>query len=72
MAQDPYTLAPQAYKKQLENEWVRVTKVHYAPNEKIAEHGHPVLCENPAEDGSPKIGVSTPSRRRVPREPRPI
>lgn len=41
-AQDPYTLAPQAYRNQLENDRVRVTRVHYAPNEKIAEHGHPV------------------------------
>jgi hypothetical protein len=28
-------------------------------------------CENSAEDGSPKMGVSTTSRRLVPREPRP-
>jgi hypothetical protein len=31
----------------------------------------PVRCENSAEDGSPKMGVSTTSRRLVPREPRP-
>ena len=42
VAQDAYSLAPQAYKKQLENDWVRVTKVHYALHEQIAEHGHPV------------------------------
>ena len=42
VAQDAYTVAPQAYRKQLENEWVRVTRVHYAPHEKISEHGHPV------------------------------
>jgi hypothetical protein len=32
----------------------------------------PVRCENSAQDGSPKIGESTPSGRLVPREPRPI
>ena len=41
LAQDPQAVAPQAYKKQFENEWVRVTRVHYAPNETIAEHEHP-------------------------------
>jgi hypothetical protein len=30
-----------------------------------------VRCENSAEDGSPNNRVSTPSRRLVPREPRP-
>ena len=39
--QDPYAVAPQAYQKQLENEFVRVTRVHYAPHENLAEHGHP-------------------------------
>jgi hypothetical protein len=40
-AQDPYAVAPQAYKKQLENEYVRVTRVHYAPHEQLTEHAHP-------------------------------
>lgn len=40
-AQDPYVVAPEAYQKQFENAWVRVTRVHYAPNETIAEHEHP-------------------------------
>ena len=40
-AQNPYVIAPQAYEKQFENAWVRVTRVHYAPNETIAEHEHP-------------------------------
>ena len=39
--QDPYTVAPQAYRKQFENDRVRVTRVHYGPNETIAEHAHP-------------------------------
>jgi hypothetical protein len=40
-AQDPYAVAPQAYQRQFENEFVRVTRVHYAPHEHLAEHGHP-------------------------------
>ena len=40
LAQDPFKVAPQAYKLQFENEWVKVTRVHYAPNEKIAAHEH--------------------------------
>jgi len=41
VAQDPYAAAPQAYKKQFENEFVRVTRVHYAPHEQLTEHAHP-------------------------------
>ena len=40
-AQDPDAVAPHAYKKQFENEFVRVTRVHYAPHEQLTEHGHP-------------------------------
>src|SRR5947208_15484784 len=40
MAQDPFKVAPQAYKLQFENEWVKVTRVHYAPHEKIPAHEH--------------------------------
>jgi hypothetical protein len=40
-AQDPYVAFPQAYKKQFENDFVRVTRVHYAPHEQLTEHGHP-------------------------------
>ena len=39
-AQDPLKVAPQAYKLEFENEWVMVTRVHYAPYEKIPEHYH--------------------------------
>ncbi|MEW6210856.1 MAG: hypothetical protein AB1631_21000 [Acidobacteriota bacterium] len=39
-AQDPLKVAPRAYKLAFENEWVRVTRVHYGPREKIAEHFH--------------------------------
>jgi hypothetical protein len=40
MAQDPVTALPQAYKLQFENEWVKVTRVHYAPHEKLPPHQH--------------------------------
>jgi hypothetical protein len=40
-AQDPYAIAPQAYQKQFENEFVRVTRVHYAAHEQLTEHAHP-------------------------------
>ncbi len=39
-AQDVFKVAPHAYKLQFENEWVRVTRVRYAPHEKIAAHEH--------------------------------
>lgn len=40
MAQDPLKTLPQAYKLQFENDWVKVTRVHYAPNEKLPPHQH--------------------------------
>jgi hypothetical protein len=40
-AQDAYSVAPQAYRKQFENDLVQVTRVHYAPHEQLAEHSHP-------------------------------
>jgi hypothetical protein len=40
-AQDPSVAFPQAYTKQFENDFVRVTRVHYAPHEQLTEHGHP-------------------------------
>lgn len=39
-AQDPTKVAPNAYKLDFENEWVKVTKVHYAPHAKIPAHDH--------------------------------
>lgn len=39
-AQDPLTTAPQAYKLQFDNEWVRVTRVHYAARARIPAHDH--------------------------------
>ncbi|MGA9773831.1 MAG: hypothetical protein WBV94_32675 [Blastocatellia bacterium] len=40
LAQDPLKVCPQAYKLQFENEWVKVVRVHYAPNEKLPAHEH--------------------------------
>lgn len=56
-SKDATQVAPQAYKLEFENEWVRVMHVHYAPHEKIAEHYH---TERPAayvylNDGGPVI-----------------
>ena len=39
-SKDPLRVAPQAYKIDFENDWVRVWRVHYGPREKIAEHYH--------------------------------
>ena len=39
-AQDPLKDLPQAYKLQFENDWVKVTRVHYGPREKLAAHQH--------------------------------
>lgn len=43
-AQDPLVVLPQAYKLVLENDWVRVIRVHYAPHEKLPSHAHPELA----------------------------
>jgi hypothetical protein len=40
LAQDPLKALPQAYKLQFENEWVKVTRVHYAPHETLPPHQH--------------------------------
>src|SRR5262249_40892073 len=39
-AQDPVKTLPQAYKLQFENEWAKVTRVHYGPSEKLPAHEH--------------------------------
>lgn len=40
LSQDALKVAPQAYRLQFENEWVKVTRVHYGPHEKIPAHDH--------------------------------
>jgi hypothetical protein len=42
-AQDPLVLLPKAYKLVLENDWVKVVRVHYAPHEKLPMHDHTEL-----------------------------
>jgi tetratricopeptide (TPR) repeat protein len=39
-AQDPVKVAPDAYKQEFENDYVRVQRVHYAPRVKLPEHDH--------------------------------
>ena len=39
-AQDPVATLPEAYTLVLENEWIKVTRVHYAPNVKLPVHDH--------------------------------
>jgi hypothetical protein len=41
IAQDPFQVAPRAYKLQFENDWVKVARVHYDPKEKLPAHDHP-------------------------------
>jgi len=41
LAQDPFQVAPRAYKLQFENDWVKVARVHYDPKEKLPAHDHP-------------------------------
>jgi hypothetical protein len=56
-AQDPLKVAPQAYKLEFENEWVKVMRVHYGSNEKIPAHDHTELAAAYVylNDGGPVI-----------------
>jgi hypothetical protein len=38
--QDPLRVAPEAYRLQFENEWVKVTRVHYGPRARVPLHEH--------------------------------
>ena len=42
-AQDPYKVAPDNYKAELENQYVRVSRVTYHKGEHTAEHAHPSI-----------------------------
>jgi hypothetical protein len=44
LAQDPFQVAPKAYRLEFENDWVRVVRVHFAPHEKIPVHQHPKVA----------------------------
>jgi hypothetical protein len=38
--QDPTKVAPESYKLQLQNDWIKVLRVSYAPNSKVPVHDH--------------------------------
>lgn len=40
LAEDALVAAPQAYKLQSENDWVKLVRVRYAPHERIPAHDH--------------------------------
>lgn len=40
LGEDALVVAPQAYKLQSENQWVRVVRVRYAPHERVPAHDH--------------------------------
>jgi len=40
LGQDPLKVAPEAYRLQFENEWVKVTRVHYGPRVHVPLHDH--------------------------------
>jgi quercetin dioxygenase-like cupin family protein len=42
--EDATVSLPDTYKVQFENEWVKVTRVHYAPHAKLPAHSHPALA----------------------------
>ena len=42
-AQDPVKTLPDSYRLDLENEWVRVVHVRYAPHAKLPVHDHPTV-----------------------------
>lgn len=41
VAQDPLKVAPEAYKLEFENHWVKVVRVHYGARVRIPAHDHP-------------------------------
>src|SRR5688572_7282865 len=41
--QNPYQAAPDNYKLEFENDWVRVSRVTYRPGDKLPVHEHPAL-----------------------------
>lgn len=43
LAQNPYTKLPRNYVLELENEYVRVSRVKYAPGDKLPVHSHPSI-----------------------------
>ncbi len=56
-AQDATTTLPQNYTLQFENEWVKVTRVHYPPHVRLGPHAHTALASAYVylNDGGPVI-----------------
>ncbi len=42
-AQDPYKLLPRNYSVELENPYVRISRVKYSPGDRLPEHSHPSI-----------------------------
>ena len=55
MAQDPVKVDPKHYSVELENEHVRVLKIHYGPHEKSVMHEHPASVAVFLTDGDVKF-----------------
>ena len=58
-AADPLEVAPDMYKKNFENDRVRVMTVTFAPGQSIPEHSHPDHFVYVLETGTVKITNST-------------
>lgn len=62
-AQNPVETLPANYRLLMENQWVRVIKVHYAPHEKVPVHDHaagPVIYVYLADGGPVRFQHFTP------------
>jgi quercetin dioxygenase-like cupin family protein len=57
MAQDPVKVDAKHYKVELENEHVRVLKIHYGPHEKSVMHEHPDSVAVFLTDGEVRFGL---------------
>jgi len=56
-AQDPVKVDPKHYAVELENDHVRVLKIHYGPHEKSVMHEHPDSVAVFLTDGDVKFGL---------------
>jgi hypothetical protein len=43
LAQDPYRLLPKNYSVELDNLYVRISRVKYSPGDRLPEHSHPSI-----------------------------
>jgi quercetin dioxygenase-like cupin family protein len=60
-AQDAVKVDPKHYKVELENDQVRVLRIHYGPGEKSVMHSHPASVAVFLTDG--KVKFTTPDGR---------